>query len=399
MTPQNLTGVVLNGEPVLEHPDQVVVAVSPRRHGGMITLAILGFIIITLILVAVVLYLFTVLGATALSYAAILASIPLVIVLLGIRWVDRWEPEPRLVLLFAFLWGAAVSILIALLFSGITQVYEASHGLGGSAGAQFFETVVQAPLVEECAKGFGLLILFWAVRRFIDGPVDGIVYGATIAVGFAFTENLQYFGLAIIDDKGLGSGVGQIFLLRAVLSPFTHVMFTSCTGLLLGLAARHSNRIGAIGYFILGLIPAILLHAFWNSSTYWASDWFVYYVLVQVPLFALAVVGVVLLRRHEQRITHDRLAEYAAAGWFTQSEVYQLSTAAGRRQVIAWANRYHLKKQYRKFVQDATHLAFTRQRLIAGKDRIGAQRYEADLLESVVADRNALRALPPLLAR
>ena len=399
MTINQPMGVVLNGEPVVEHPDQVAVTSPPRRRAGTIVLAILGFLVISIILVVVVLYLFAVLGATALLYAAILAAIPLVIVLLGIRWVDRWEPEPRVVLLFAFLWGAAASIFIALVFSGLTQVYEASHGLKHSAGARLFESVVQAPIIEESAKGIGILILFWAVRRYFDGPVDGIVYGATIAVGFAFTENLQYFGLAILDDRGFGSGVGQTFLLRAVLSPFAHVMFTSCTGLLLGLAARHSNRLGAIGYFIVGLIPAVLLHSFWNSATQWASDWFVFYFLVQVPLFILAIVGVVLLRRHEQRITRERLAEYAAAGWFTPSEVYQLSTAAGRRQVIGWAGRYRLKKQYKRFVQDATHLAFTRQRLISGKDRIGAQRYEADLLESIVADRHALAALPPLLVR
>ncbi len=399
MTINQPMAVVLNGEPVLEHPDQVPVTRPPKRRAGTVVLAILGFLVISIILVIVVLYLFAVLGATALLYAAILAAIPLVIVLLGIRWVDRWEPEPRLVLLFAFLWGAAASVFIALVFSGITQVYEASHGLKNSAGAQLFETIVQAPIIEETAKGLGILILFWAVRRHFDGPIDGIVYGATVAVGFAFTENLQYFGLAIINDRGFGSGVGQTFLLRAVLSPFAHVMFTSFTGLMLGLAARHSNRIGAIGYFVVGLIPAMALHSFWNSASYWATNWFVFYVLVQVPLFVLAIVGVVLLRRHEQRITRDRLAEYATAGWFTSSEVNQLSTAAGRRQVIWWAGRHKLKKQYKRFVQDATRLAFTRQRLISGKNRIGAQRYEADLLESIVADRHALAALPPLLIR
>jgi RsiW-degrading membrane proteinase PrsW (M82 family) len=389
--------VLLNGEPVVEHPDQVVVSRPPRRRGGTVALAIIGFVVLSLVLVAVVLYLYAVLGGVALLYAAILASVPLVIVLLGIRWIDRWEPEPRIVLLFAFLWGAAMSISIALIFSGITQVYEASHGLRNSAGANFFESVIQAPVVEETAKGLGILVLFWVMRRHFDGPVDGIVYGATIAIGFAFSENLQYFGLAIVDDKGLGAGVGQTFLLRAVLSPFAHVMFTSATGLLLGIAARRSNRIGAIGYFIVGLVPAVLLHAFWNSATYWATDWFVYYFLVQVPLFVLAIVGVSLLRRHEQRLTRDRLAEYAAAGWFTPSESVQLSTAAGRRQVIWWAGRHGLKRQYKKFVQDATRLAFTRQRLISGKDRIGAQRYEADLLDAIVEDRRALAALPPLL--
>lgn len=390
---ESRSAVAPNGEPVSEHPDQVVVSAPPRSGGGAIAIAIIGFVVVSLVLVVVVIYLFAVLGGTALLYAAILAAIPLVIVLLGIRWIDRWEPEPRAALLFAFLWGAAASVFIALVFSGLTQAYEASHGLGRSAGAEFFESVVQAPIIEESAKGIGILLLFLVVRKYFDGPIDGIVYGATIAVGFAFTENLQYFGLAIVDH----TGVGTTFLLRAVLSPFAHVMFTSATGLLVGVAARRSNRVGVLGYLVVGLIAAILLHAFWNSATYWATNWFEYYFFVQVPLFVVAIVAVVRLRRHEQRLTRERLAEYAAVGWFTPSEVNQLSTPAGRRQVVAWAARHGYKRQYRRFVQDATHLAFTRQRLISGKDRIGARRYEADLLDDVVADRHALAGLPPLL--
>ncbi len=377
-----------------EQPGQVLVVAPPKRAGRGIALAVLGFIVVSLVLIVVVLYLFLVLGGTALLFAAILAVIPLAVVLLGIRWMDRWEPEPRVVLLFAFLWGAAASIFIALVFSGITQAYVAQHGIGTS-GADLFESVVEAPIVEETAKGMGVLLIFLVVRKYFDGPMDGIVYGAMIAVGFAFTENLQYFGLAIIDH----SGVGETFLMRAVLSPFAHVMFTSATGLLIGYAARHSNRIGVFGYFIVGLIPATLLHAFWNSATYWATDWYRFYFLVEVPLFVLAIIGVVRLRRHEQTITHDRLVEYAAVGWFTPSEVNQLSTPTGRRQVMAWAKSHGYRRQYRRFLQDATHLAFTRQRLISGKDRIGARRYEADLLAAVVADRDALAGLPPLLTR
>jgi RsiW-degrading membrane proteinase PrsW (M82 family) len=365
-----------------------------RRSAGTLALAVLGFVLLSLLLLVVAAYLVRVLGPGTLAVSLVLASIPLVIVLLGIRWIDRWEPEPRGALVFAFFWGAAASIAIALVFSGITQYYEAAAGIERSAGSEFFAAVFQAPVVEEIAKGLGLLLLFWAVRRTFDGPVDGVVYGATIAIGFAFTENLQYFGLAIIEDRGFGSEIVQTFLLRAILSPFAHVMFTACTGLALGLAARRTGGLGAIGYFIAGLVPAILLHAFWNSAGYWATDWFRYYFLVQVPLFVLAIAGVARLRRHEQQLTGERLGEYAAAGWFTPTEVALLSTAAGRRQAIAWASRFGLKPEYARFVRTATRLAFARQRVISGRGSIGAQLDESELLAELTAHRRALAALP-----
>jgi RsiW-degrading membrane proteinase PrsW (M82 family) len=387
---------------------------EPRRRSALtIVLGIIGFAVLFGMVFLVAAYLFAVLGPRTLFLSLLLAIVPLVIVLYFIRWIDRWEPEPRLALLFAFLWGAAASVGIALVFSSVSQQFQQAAGIAQTAQAQFFASVIQAPIVEESAKGFGILLLLWALRHTFDGPVDGLVYGATIAIGFAFTENLQYFGLAIITDHGLGGDVAQTFVLRAILSPFAHVMFTACTGFALGLAARRTGRIGAIGYFIAGLIPAALLHAFWNSANYWATNWLGYYFFVQVPLFVLGIVMVVSLRRHEQKLTHERLTEYAAAGWFTPGEVNLLSTGAGRRFAIARANRSGLGRQYRRFVSDATQLAFARERivsdvtrdLVAGRpvdapprSRRRALRDESALLAAITADRAALQNLPPFIA-
>ena len=388
--------IATNAYPVFEQSGQVSITRPIRRSSTTIVLASLGFVVLSIMILLVAWYLLVVLGPTALLVALLLATLPLVGVLLFIRWIDRWEPEPRGALLFALLWGAGASVLIALIFSGVTQHYAALAGLAGSGVATFFETVVQAPIIEEFAKGLGILLILWVMRRTFDGPVDGVVYAATIAVGFAFTENLQYFGLAINKDGGLGGDVARTFLLRAILSPFAHVMFTSCTGVLLGLAARRTGRLGAIGFFVLGLVLAVLLHSFWNSAGYWATDWFRYYFMVQVPLFLLAIAGITRLRRHEQRLIHVRLSEYAAVGWFTDSEVNLLTTAAGRRRATRWAAHHGLGRSYRRFVRDATQLAFARERLVNGRERIGASFDEAAILASIGEDRREIEVLPPM---
>jgi hypothetical protein len=150
---------------------------------------------------------------------------------------------------------------------------------------------------------------------------------------------------------------------------------------------------------VLGLIPASFLHAFWNSAGYWATDWFSYYLLVQVPLFIVGIAIVASLRRREQRLTKERLAEYASVGWFTPSEVNLLSTGEGRRQAMAWASRNRLGPQYRRFVRDATSLAFTRERLVNGRQGIGSSEEESALLTRLIDDRRAIASLPPLPVR
>ncbi|TFC70579.1 PrsW family intramembrane metalloprotease [Cryobacterium sp. TMS1-20-1] len=373
-------------------------AVRPSRAGAIV-LGVVGIVLAGLALLAVILYLTTFLGTGALLLGLLLALLPLAVVLLAVRWIDRWNPEPRPALIFALLWGAGISIASALVFDLGVQITIAASS-GALAGSDFASAVIQAPLVEEIAKGFGVLVLFWAVRRHFDGPLDGVVYAATIAAGFAFSENIQYFGLAMAD--GGAQNLGDTFLLRGVFSPFAHVTFTICTGLALGLAARRgASKSGAFGFFLLGLLPAIGLHALWNGATFvLAGDAsvLIYYVVVQVPLFIVAILIVVFFRRQEARITLRRLHEYSQAGWFTADEVSMLGTGAGRRQALAWGARQPRSRQLamRHFIADATRLAFVRDRLVRGQGTPALHAREALLLGLLINHRaEVLGQQPP----
>ncbi|MFG6403371.1 MULTISPECIES: PrsW family intramembrane metalloprotease [unclassified Microbacterium] len=353
----------------------------PRRTGAALIWvgAVLG-----LVLLALIAYFVRFLGPAASLIGVILAVVPFVVVWFAVRLIDRWEPEPRGLLVFAVAWGAIASVAIAL---GVDLALTLVFG----QGSDFSSAVVQAPIVEETAKGLGLFLIYAAARRSFDGPVDGIVYGALIGAGFAFTENIQYFAISFLEG-----GVAQTsatFFLRAVLSPFAHVMFTALTGFAFGLAARRALPAGAaLRYGVVGLLGAIVLHALWNGSAV-LFDFFALYVTVQVPLFALFILAIVLLRREESRLTRARLGEYAAAGWFTPQEVDMLATGPGRRSAVAWARtlRGDRAPVMKAFISDATALAAARQRAISGRDP-QAVSDERDLLARATAARSALLA-------
>jgi RsiW-degrading membrane proteinase PrsW (M82 family) len=367
-----------------------------RRHRtSAVVWASVGIVVGALSVLLVLVYLASFLGAAALGICLLLALIPLTLVILAVRWVDRWEPEPHPALWFAFLWGAGVSIVSALVFDLGVQIVSAVSGTA-SIGGDVMSAVVQAPLVEEVAKGFGLLLLFWVIRSQFHGPIDGVVYAAVIAAGFAFSENIQYFGVAMLEG-GLGA-LGVTFLLRGVLSPFAHVLFTACTGFALGLAARRATGSGYIGLFLAGLVAAVLLHALWNGAFFVLStdaSLLGYYLLVQVPLFLGAILTVLFLRRHEEKLTVQRLGDYAAVGWFTAAEVQMLATGRGRRQALAWAHAQPTSRRLamNRFIVDATRLASVRHRLIAGQDKpvhagsAADHAEEARLLGLLMADR------------
>lgn len=358
----------------------------PVRKGRSAPIWLFG--ILVFLLIAIVGYFLSAIGPAASVVGAVLALLPLAGVVVAVSIVDRWEPEPRGLLVLAAAWGAIAAVAIAL---GVDMAITVVTGGLDTPGRDIFTTVVQAPIVEEVAKGLGLLLIFATARRAFDGPVDGIVYGALVGAGFAFTENIQYFAISLIEG-GVGD-VAQTFFVRGILSPFAHVMFTSVTGFALGLAARRGATAGqAMGPWMLGLAGAILLHAFWNGSAVFTS-FYPLYVMVQVPLFVLFILGIVALRREESRLTRSRLGEYADAGWFTPQEVDMLATTEGRRAALAWAAtlRGDRRPVMTGFIRDATALAAARQRAVTGRDPHAAHD-EAVLLQRATAARAALFA-------
>lgn len=354
----------------------------PTKKGRSVSLwlfAFLGFLLLALIG-----YFGWALGPLASVIGLVLALIPLAIVFLGVRIIDRWDPEPKRLVIFAIAWGAIAAIGLTLLVDiGLTLLL----GLRDDT----VSAVVQAPIVEEFWKGLGVFLIFLVARRAFDGPVDGVVYGALVGAGFAFTENIQYFAISLIE--GGGAQLTVTFVVRALLSPFAHAMFTALTGFAIGLAARrHASAGTALGAGLLGMLGAILLHALWNGSATFA-DFFGLYFSLQVPLFVGFIIGIIALRREEARLTKARLGEYAAAGWFTPEEVTMLATPAGRKVGLAWARQLRGDRRplMREFIRDATALASVRQRAITGRDPLAADDERA-LLIRTRATRAALLA-------
>ncbi|MDT0156925.1 PrsW family glutamic-type intramembrane protease [Microbacterium sp. ARD32] len=345
----------------------------PVKKGRTVSIWVFG--VLGFAMLALIAYFAVFLGTGASVVGLLLAFVPLGIVLFGVHLIDRWEPEPRSLVIFALAWGGVAAVGIALLFDLLIR-------LAAGRPDAFFSAVVQAPIIEEAGKGLGVLLIFVIARRAFDGPVDGVVYGALAGAGFAFTENIQYFGQSLITG-----GAGELtitFVLRGLMSPFAHAMFTALTGFALGLAARRGAAVAsALGTGTLGLLGAIALHAFWNGSSL-LGDFFTLYLTAQIPLFAGFIIAIVALRRAEARLTQRRLDDYATAGWFTSEEVVMLATPAGRRAGLRWARglRGDRRTLMRSFIKDATALAAVRQRAITGHDAYAASDEQALLLRT-----------------
>lgn len=199
---------------------------------------------------------------------ALLVVLPVVLIYFAmIKGADRYEPEPLSHLIAVFLWGAVVATLTAILgnFLGQTAM---SAALGASVGDPLVEASTAsfvAPVVEETTKGTGLLVLWLASRLWLkelDGPLDGVIYGGIIGLGFTLTEDVLYIQRAAQQAGAVGFGV--TFLLRTVLSGLGHATFTAATGLGVGIAAASRRRWVWFVAPFLGWCVAVGLHGLHN---------------------------------------------------------------------------------------------------------------------------------------
>ena len=136
----------------------------------------------------------------------------------------------------AFCWGALVAPFFAFLLNTIGHMTVSA--LTNAAAGEAYAAVISAPIVEETGKAFILFIFFFWKRDEFDGIVDGIVYASLAGLGFAMTENIQYYGKAALEG---GGGVTLTFIIRGFFAPLSHPLFTSLTGIGLGLARQTTN--------------------------------------------------------------------------------------------------------------------------------------------------------------
>jgi len=195
--------------------------------------------------------------------AVLLSFVPALFYAAIVYWLDRFEKEPAPLLLGAFAWGAIVATLGAIIWSSVLQLGIA--GLTGSADlAEISGATLVAPLVEETLKGLAVAIIVLAFPHEFDSALDGMVYAAITALGFAATENVLYLYFAGYGQDGY-AGMAALFVLRVILGGWGHAVYTAFIGI--GLAVARLRRGLAVKLIapLLGWMIAVFLHALHNA--------------------------------------------------------------------------------------------------------------------------------------
>lgn len=198
-----------------------------------------------------------------------LAFAPAIYLSIIIYGKDKYDREPKRILLVAFLLGA-LSIIPAALVEVFLKKPLDFEELG--LGNVFISAFLGVALVEEFFKFLMLRLHAFRLKDFNE-PFDGIIYSVFVGLGFATAENIFY----------VLNGGFSVAILRMFTAVPGHYAFAVIMGYYMGKAKFEPEK--RFKYMMLGLFFATFMHG--------AYDFFVFQK--QYPALTLFTLGVLIM--------------------------------------------------------------------------------------------------------
>jgi RsiW-degrading membrane proteinase PrsW (M82 family) len=302
-------------------------------------------------------------------FAIFFGFIPMFFFAYLVYWTDRYEKEPLPLLLGVFLWGA-------ILAAGGAFILNTMAGIGVYifTGSEDFSNLstgsVIAPVIEEILKGFAVLLVFLFFHREFDTILDGIVYAAIAALGFAATENAYYIYAYGFAEDGLWGGVFLVFV-RVVLVGWQHPFYTAFTGIGLAIARMNRNLLVKLVAPLIGLGMAIFTHSMHNTLAAFLQGWggMAIGTLIDWSGWLLMFLFVLWAVYREQRWISTHLREEVTQGILTAAQ-YRIACSAWSQTLARTRALFNGKyRSTARFYQLTAELAHKKQqRLSLGEE-------------------------------
>ena len=264
--------------------------------------------------------------ATVFALSSTAAIVPTLFYVAVIYWFDRYEKEPWWLLAAAFLWGAIPSIIVAFLFNTIFSI--PFYVLAGAGAREALAASLIAPPVEETIKGVVLVGIFVWWRDEIDSPLDGIIYGAMVGMGFAMVENVFYF--VNVYNEGGPEAWGINIFMRGVIFGLNHALFSSMTGLGIAIARMATTILTRFLAPLLGWAIAVFLHFLHNASVSFGNLLCLVAVVTDWGGIWLTVAIIVWALLQERQWIRQYLAEEVRVGTLTLKQ-YETACSSRKR--------------------------------------------------------------------
>jgi protease PrsW len=275
-----------------------------------------------------------------------------------LRRSDRYSTIPGSLAIAAFVYGGFAA-------TGAFALYgnNSMRSLWGKGVSQAFafdwSAALTAPVVEELAKGSGLILLLAIAPKIIRTPFDGLIVGAFLGLGFQIIENIGY----ITASAAAGFGADQTGAIAPTLGVrifagiASHWAYSAifCAGLVyfVGRPDAPAQRGKGLGLIAL----AMLIHGTWDAAAALAAGSPALGLLSQVGLPVLLLGVLVAVYRStaktERSVLPEILAPEVELGIVRAEEVDALVAPRKERRAFVKAAHGHRDRVVAKHVLHA----------------------------------------------
>jgi len=210
--------------------------------------------------------------------------IPSIIILFYFIFSDKFR-EPKKLIIITFLFGVLATIPAGYLNHYILTIFGNNNIINNALLSGFFA----GGFVEEILK-FSVLYFYILKEKEFNEPMDAIVYGVVVSLGFATLENIEYVyfsnHLAEMSSREI-----------AIIRSFSAIPLHALCGVIMGYYFGEyvfSNNGRFLGY---SLIVPIIFHGTYNFLASFPNIYFLIVVLIAL-IFSIFL--------HKQAKVHQR---------------------------------------------------------------------------------------------
>ena len=203
----------------------------------------------------------------------LITILPSLLIVLFFVKSDRF-PEPTSQIIKIFMFGIFLCIPAFYINTALDEIYSNTN-----ISEALIRSFLSAAPVEEVLKFTVLYSLVYKMKDFNE-PIDGIVYGVSVSLGFATLENIYY--VYFLSDY-FGTTSQGLAILRSFSAIPAHAIF----GATMGYFFMKYSFIQKQNNLALCLTVPILLHGIYN---FFASSYFI------ISLITVIISWIVLLR-------------------------------------------------------------------------------------------------------
>lgn len=307
--------------------------------------------------------------------AGFFSVVPMIMYLIIIWWMDRYEREPFWLVSLNFAWGATGAIIFGIIGSmimglGVSEfIYQFANDSDAGTFNNLAGAVIVAPVVEESTKGIFLLMI--ALSKNFDGPVDGAVYGGAVGLGFGMTENFLYFMSFPQDYVGLF----MLIIIRTLFSAVLHCCCQAVFGAAIGYA-KFKGMLAKMTIIPLGLGLAMFMHFMWNLTVSFNSTALIGFAFMIMSVIIIFVVFQFAVHNEGKIILRELTDESNTTGFIPKEHLAHLPYTS-KRGKKGWLASHINHKDY---VKTAIKLAIRKNQaktLKAGKQAVYQREVDA----------------------